>query len=247
MSNDERSHTGPSPHRLKVLDLPGQAHVAEGPHDQSGMYLMHHGFRRDLARFVRAARGTPFGADATWAALTRRWERFATVLHHHHAIEDTAMWPALLEHARSDDDSGAETMLLEMEAEHEHIDPALDGCRTALEVMRDHPCEEHRDALVVQMSMTRELLEAHLAHEETDALPYLQRTLSSAEYAEIEAAASRAYPTSMLLFLVPWGLDGLPEGLGAEILTAQGRIPGLLHRLTRSGFARREGRAFRYA
>ena len=30
------------------LTLPGQSHTAEGPHDQTGMYVMHHALRRDL-------------------------------------------------------------------------------------------------------------------------------------------------------------------------------------------------------
>ena len=40
------------------LNLPGQSHTADGPHDQIGMFAMHHGFRRDLDRFVAAAEYT---------------------------------------------------------------------------------------------------------------------------------------------------------------------------------------------
>src|SRR5687768_2233902 len=34
------------------MELPGQKHVAEGPLDLTGMYMAHHAFRRDLARFA---------------------------------------------------------------------------------------------------------------------------------------------------------------------------------------------------
>ena len=44
---------------MNQICLPGQAHVADGPHDQTGMYLMHHAFRRDLDRFRDAVRRTP--------------------------------------------------------------------------------------------------------------------------------------------------------------------------------------------
>ena len=54
------------------VDLPGQTHVAEGPHDQTGMYVMHHAFRRDLARFRSAVRNTPVGDAATWRLLRTR-------------------------------------------------------------------------------------------------------------------------------------------------------------------------------
>jgi len=49
--------TNTSPPRQ--LDLPGQAHVADGPIDHAGTYLMHHAFRRDLAALVTATAVTP--------------------------------------------------------------------------------------------------------------------------------------------------------------------------------------------
>ena len=45
----------PAPQRPQ-LTLPRQAHTAEGPHDQTGMYVMHHALRRDFATFVAAVR-----------------------------------------------------------------------------------------------------------------------------------------------------------------------------------------------
>ena len=229
------------------LDLPGQTHVAEGPHDQSGMYLMHFAFRRDLDCFVRAVRSTPVGDSPTWAALADRWQRFAGVLHHHHQVEDTAFWPLLLEHARAVGDTESERTLLDMEAEHDGIDPALEACRSGFAEMVDHPCDDHRNALDVRVTAARELLAAHLRHEETEALPFLQRTMSAEEYAECEAAAARGYPLSSVLFIVPWVLHGLPGDSGRDFIASQGRAYALLHRLTRSRFAHRELRAFRYA
>jgi hypothetical protein len=41
------------------LTLPRQSHTAEGPHDQTGMYVMHHALRRDLEKFVLAVQNTP--------------------------------------------------------------------------------------------------------------------------------------------------------------------------------------------
>jgi hypothetical protein len=42
----------------RQVSLSGQAAVADGPYDQTGMYVMHHAFRRDLARFESAVRRT---------------------------------------------------------------------------------------------------------------------------------------------------------------------------------------------
>ena len=48
-----------SPHPTSQLSLPGQSHTAEGPHDHTGMYVMHFGFRRDLTNFASAVAHTP--------------------------------------------------------------------------------------------------------------------------------------------------------------------------------------------
>src|SRR6187431_2086740 len=82
--------------RPRQICLPGQTHVAQGPHDQTGMYVMHHAFRRDLAAFASSVRATPLGDTDTWGSLGRRWARFAATLHHHHHAEDTYYWPVLL-------------------------------------------------------------------------------------------------------------------------------------------------------
>ena len=111
------------------ISLPGQTHVAEGPYDQTPMYLMHHAFRRDLRRFEAAVRATPLGEVAVWNALARRWDRFAEVLHHHHQVEDDYIWPVLERHAADDGETAATEMLHAMEAEHAQIDPALAASR----------------------------------------------------------------------------------------------------------------------
>jgi hemerythrin-like domain-containing protein len=227
--------------------LPGQAHVADGPYDQTGMYLMHHAFRRDLDHFVRAVRATPVGDVATWKALAARWDRFAVVLHHHHEVEDASIWPVLVERARTSGAVDDEQVLLAMEAEHDGIDPALEAVRAAFAKLSEHPCDDHRNALDVRMTSARGLLEAHLAHEETEALPILQRTMTVAEFAASEKAAGKAYPLSSVPFLVPWVLDGLPGTQGYEFIAAQGRAYAVLHRLTRRRFERGERAAFRYA
>ena len=83
-----------------LMSLPGQQHVAEGPLDLNGMYMAHHAFRRDLARFAVAARQTPVEDVEVWRALAIRWEQFGSVLHHHQTTEDDVLWPAAAGHRR---------------------------------------------------------------------------------------------------------------------------------------------------
>ena len=107
--------------------LRGQAAAPDGPADLSMMYVLHHGFRRDLARFAEAARRTPTADRSTWAALLARWDLFALLLHDHHHKEDEILWPLLRERATAAGDTAAEQVLDEMEAEHATIDPLLDA------------------------------------------------------------------------------------------------------------------------
>jgi len=228
------------------LRLPGQAHVAPGPHDQTGMYVMHHAFRRDLGRFVVAVRQTPIGDAPTWRALTRRWGRFAAILHHHHTVEDENFWPILVRHAEERGDAEALAMLVAMEDEHGDIDPALSDCQHGFQAMVEHPCADHRNALDVHLTGAREALDAHLGHEETEALPFLQEVLSTAEYAVLEAAAGRGYPARLIPFLLPWVMDELPVEARRRILIEAGRPLAVVLRLVTPFYARAERRAFRY-
>ncbi|MBF4761803.1 hemerythrin domain-containing protein [Nocardioides islandensis] len=226
------------------ITLPGQSSVADGPHDQSGMYVMHHAFRRDLAAFEAAVRATPIGDAATWRALGDRWTDFATVLHHHHGVEDEHLWPVLL--AATTEDATGTALLHAMQAEHERIDPSLTAVAAGFATMVEHPCADHRNALDVHVTATRAALLAHLAHEETEALPLLQRTLSVEQNAAFEKAAQRAYPLRMIPFLLPWASDGLPDDVRRRIVESAGPAYGLLLRLLRGRYERAERRAFRY-
>ncbi len=228
------------------LTLPGQNHTAEGPHDQTGMYVMHHGFRRDLERFRAAVELTPVSEAEVWAALQRRWDRMAEVLHHHHSVEDEALWPVLRRHAHASGNADDLTILEDMEAEHGVIDPALVAVRTAFAQMGAHPCVDHRNALEIRVAAARESLHEHLAHEEGQALPMLQRTLSVEENDEFEKAAAKGYPLSIVPFVLCWVMDGLPDQARERLLAATPPGYGLLHRLLRPRYLKGERRAFRY-
>ncbi|MBM6400600.1 hemerythrin domain-containing protein [Phycicoccus sonneratiae] len=232
------------PHQL---DLPGQSHVAEGPHDQTGMYVMHHALRRDLDAFRRAVPRTPTGDSSTWQALHTRWVRFAAVLHHHHTAEDEAYWPLLAAAVaeRGSDEDRAEVAA--MADEHAGIDPELEACGAAFAALRDHPCDAHRNALDVRVAGLQELLLEHLAHEEGVVLPMLQRVWTVEEFAAAEKGVQEYYPLKEAPFLVGWALYGLPEEGRRRMVALAGPVYSVIHALVRGRFARGERRTFRYA
>ncbi|HEU5241312.1 MAG TPA: hemerythrin domain-containing protein [Ornithinibacter sp.] len=229
------------------IRLPGQSHVAEGPHDHSGMYVMHFALRRDLDNFVSAVRQTPVGDADTWEAMRDRWTFFAEVLHHHHAVEDSTYWPTVERRARERGTPEDVAVLTAMTDEHEDIDPAVHRVTEGFAAVLDHPCEEHRNALDIRVTSLRELLHEHLAHEEREALPVVQRVLTPQEFADVDAAVQRAYPARLVLRVLPWALHGIPRDGGESLLESDGMAFRVLHRLTRGRFERGERRAFRYS
>jgi iron-sulfur cluster repair protein YtfE (RIC family) len=228
------------------LTLPGQSHTAEGPHDQTGMYLMHHGFRRDLDAFAAAVERTPLSEVEVWAALDRRWQRMAEVLHHHHSVEDESLWPVLRRHVQESGHRDDVALLDDMEAEHEVIDPALTAVAAAFHEMAVHSCADHRNALEIRVAAARESLHEHLAHEEGQALPMLQRTLTVEENETFEAAVGKGYPPRVIPFVLCWALHEVPEAARRRMVQQAPPGYGVVHRLLRGRFERRERQAFRY-
>ena len=112
---------------VKQWRLPRQAAAPEGPVDVKMMYVMHHAFRRDLVMFAEAAAVTPADDREVWRALSRRWQIFSEILHHHHSGEDAGLWPWLMRAADADERATLDAM----EAEHAEIDPILAACAGA--------------------------------------------------------------------------------------------------------------------
>lgn len=218
--------------------LPGQAAAPPGPCDLLGMYVMHHAFRRDLARFATAARRTPAEDAATWRLLATRWERFGRYLHEHHAKEDDALWPALLTRVDAAGDTAARTVLEAMEAEHDDIDPALAEVAAAFAAV-------DRDRAITAVTAASELLDAHLAHEEREAVEIIQQHLDAGEWADLEAKhLAQKPPPRELLFFLPWVADELPDDVLARLLQGGGPPIRWLLAVGRRGYRRAEARAF---
>lgn len=238
------STTSHAPTWPTQLELPGQAAAPEGPVDMKMMYVMHHAFRRDLTKFATAARNTPVEDRTAWRLLARRWAVFAEVLHHHHSGEDAGVWPWLLEHGSPEDRETLEAM----EAEHAEIDPSLASCTEGLEHLANHADEEARATLVLHLAATRDRLSRHLAHEESDAIPILQRLMTQEEWLALdEEFFKRNMSPRLIAALVPWAAYGVPREALDRVFAEAGPGFKMVWLTTRRRFAAREARAFRHA
>jgi hemerythrin-like domain-containing protein len=225
------------------LMLPGQEAAPEGPNDLTGMFLIHHAFRRDLRNFAAAASATPADDTVTWQALYERWRLFTRFLHHHHTIEDKAIWPSLLDRV----DAAGRATLEAMEAEHGEIDPLLRACGEGFAALARHGDEDVRASLEVRTVATAERLRRHLAHEERDALVLVQAHLTAAEWEVIERKSTKEqYTFRDAMAAVPWVMHKLPPHACRRLLDIAGPVLSVLWRLTRRRFERREAAAFRY-
>lgn len=223
--------------------LPGQAAAPEGPIDMTMMYVLHHAFRRDLRAFAAAAERTPLIDRMTWQCLRARWEHFATALHHHHRGEDHGVWPVLMD--RADDSERA--VLDAMEAEHSEIDPMLEASGAAYRTLALTPDETARADLTATLSTAAESLGRHLAHEEGEAIPLVQKYVTPDEWTAIEHEHfQKGITPAVMIAMVPWMMHELPVGIQARLLAAAPLPVRVAWRLTRGGFARRERIAFRY-
>lgn len=227
--------------------LPGQAAAPAGPADMRMMYLLHHGFRRDLACFAAAARHTPADDSVAWEALLRRWDLFAALLHDHHNKEDAVLWPYLRDRAAQANDLPALKLLEEMEAEHSVIDPALNGARRALADQVARPDPQRREQLVAVLEQVATELGDHLSHEERDAIAILQKYVGGDEWADLERRKFRGgLKPGVLLTMLPWVVEGVPDDVVGPLL-AEGPAPfRVMLRLGRRRFQRLQRAAFRH-
>lgn len=224
----------------------GQVPTAEGPVDLSAMYVMHHGFRRDFRDLVKAVPATPVDAAEVWQALARRWKGMSTALHHHHRVEDDALWPPLLARVLAIGDDEAVQALQAMTAEHGRLDPLLGKCADGLRAMVTAPSAAIRDRLATDLAEARVLLTDHLAHEETAAMPLIQTYLSVADWKDFEVAARKEYGLVDIGFAVPWSVLEVPHDQFQIAYAHGGTLIRAILTVTRRRFLREHRTAFRY-
>jgi hypothetical protein len=212
------------------------------------MFLMHHAFRRDLQAFAEAAAATPLQDRVTWRRLEGRWRSFARILHYHHAGEDEHLWPLLLERVDAAGDTAGRATLEAMEAEHGEIDPLLSRCAEGFARLAETADADARAALVVRVTATRERLGAHLGHEERDAMPLVQRSLTPQEWRALDKEFAKEYSPGDVVFTLPWVLHAVPAEAWPRVREFLGApMVGLWRLVLRGPFERRERQAFRYA
>jgi len=149
--------------------------------DTGFMRAMHDAFRRDLARLDDGE--------------TERWDNFRRQLDLHHRAEDDDLWPTLRD--TIDDD-----LLDSMIAEHATIPDALAAVDDA--ITRHQPTE-------AALTELRQLVLAHLEHEESAVLPLIERRVTHGQWRLWLLLERSKRPRAEQLDFLAWLLDGASQ------------------------------------
>jgi hypothetical protein len=162
--------------------------------DMTMMFAIHDALRRDLAQVAQLD------------APNEGWNFFEKMLHVHHTAEDDLLWPVMRDAVTGRPDDLA--LLDQMAKEHAAIQPVLETLDRAL--------THGEPAAQAQATLESRLLE-HLAHEEHDALPLVDQTLTEEQWMTFGQASTQRVGPDMPLFL-PWVLDGADEDTTTRVL-----------------------------
>jgi len=181
------------------------------------MRALHAALRRDLSR-LREVAGQPDRSAGAPPAVLAGWDTFRAQLDNHHAAEDDDLWPVL----RPELSDSADLASLEaMVEEHRQIPPALATVDAAL---------RSGGELTGPVELLATVLLDHLAREEREVLPLLERHLTRAQWrAFLHKERDRRSPRQRAEFL-GWILDGAGANDAAAVLSEMPRPARLVHR-----------------
>lgn len=145
--------------------------------DTTMMGVVHDAIRRDLRRLhdtLATQPGTPL-EDPRRHALCDHVDWMMDFLHRHHRSEDDGLWPLVL--ARAPETA---PLLDRMEADHQHIVPAMETVGSAARAYRGDP--EQQAGLDSALHTLSGALLPHLRREEDDAMPVVSATLTDRDW-----------------------------------------------------------------
>ena len=172
-------------------------------YDWTAMFVMHDALRRELEHLAKVAARDDREARRILAEAPG-WDLFKTALHVHHTAEDEALWPPMRAALAGRPDALA--LMDAMEAEHAAIDPAIEAIDAGTEPL---------GALVDRLATA---LTAHLKHEEDDALPLIDETLTPEDIANFgQVHGAKLGPDAPRV--IPWLLDGADTERAAAMLS----------------------------
>ncbi len=166
--------------------------------------LIHAAVRRDLDRLAAALSTVPDGDVDRARALALAFGNLRRELTHHHESEDTHIWPML-------STAGVDPALLgAMEAEHHAMAEALAETDAAMSTFARTGSAADAAAARASVVRTREVVDRHLVHEETELEPHLHEYEETPEWKAVEKQLRRQ-PLGVAGPFFAWLTDGMTD------------------------------------
>lgn len=164
--------------------------------------MLHQVARRELRLLADLASWAPPAEPARTAALTGHADLVARVLLHHHEVERSAVWPALLAAVPAADADAVRAAVGDWTARCARIDAVLRDLSTAARQWAVAGTATARDAFARGCRALADAVDAQTAEEERDLVPLLDTHLTAAGWATIATAARvRLTPVEQLIVL----------------------------------------------
>lgn len=194
--------------------------------------LIHAAVRRDLDRLAAALEQLPAGDRRRAQELARAYAYLRGELTHHHEAEDILIWPMLQA-------AGVEASLLAaMESEHHAMSAALSDTGTALSALAATGTSVDVAAARASVARTRQVVDEHLGHEETDLEPRLAEHADSDEWRAVEKKL-RQRPLAASGSFFAWLIDGMDA---EQRVSLRQIVPTPVVTVLAKGFGRRYSR-----
>jgi hemerythrin-like domain-containing protein len=200
----------------------------------SEMLIVHDMFRREFALMPGLVRRVAVGERDRAQIIGDHIEGATSALHIHHVLEDGNVWPLLLDRCG---ESVAPLVDL-MERQHHQIATLIPRVDQALNVWRDSPTVESRQALVDILDRLIPALKEHLSTEEDRVVPLMEQHITAAEWNEFLKAESAAVePDYLPLMLGMLMYEGDPESVEQVIATMSADTGPVIRQLAAPTFA----------
>jgi hemerythrin-like domain-containing protein len=191
--------------------------------------IIHAALRRDLDRFDRALSDSPPSPHAD--RLVTAWQNFYGQLRQHHDDEETIFFPAFRELGVDDALMGG------LDSEHIRMVSALDAANAAMQALSTDTSVGAVDKAHTAVVELRDVVRAHLEHEERDLEPFAARHVASPQLKQARAAVRKAHKRSLGTFLA-WLQDdadhastaGLRREIPPPVLFVLTRLRGRRYR-----------------
>ncbi|MFJ2648462.1 hemerythrin domain-containing protein [Streptomyces sp. NPDC087420] len=209
--------------------------------DVRDMYLAHSMFRREIGLAPDLVRGVASGDAERARIVADHLDLVDTVLRHHHHGEDLHLWPRLLTRGGPD----AAAVVRVMEDQHEAIERANGEVRDRSATWRVTVDPEDGAALTDALRRLLDLLVEHLAVEEDQALPLIEKHITAAEWGQMvaEGGADLA-PEHMALIFGMMAYEGDPETVRDIVAGMPPEIRPVIADLAAQAFARHAVRVY---